>query len=90
MFYKFPDNSDDREKQKKFFNSSELPVFLNERINNEYSHLNGDIERATLPIEVPEIKRDAQLILNRLKAIDLEQYNALLNSIGVTTESTTT
>lgn len=90
LFYKFPDNSDDREKQKKFFNSSELPVFLNERINNEYSHLNGDIERATLPIEVPEIKRDAQLILNRLKALDLEQYNALLNSIGVTTESTTT
>lgn len=88
LFYKFPDNSDDREKQKKFFNSSELPVFLNERINNEYSHLNGDIERATLPIEVPEIKRDAQLILNRLKALDLEQYNALLNSIGVTVEST--
>ena len=50
--------------------------------------MNGDIERATLPTEVPEIKRDAQLILNRLKELDLEQYNALLNSIGVTIEST--
>ncbi|MBO6219091.1 MAG: AAA family ATPase [Treponema sp.] len=88
LFYKFPDDTDEREKQLKFFDSSELPVFLNERINNEYSHLNGDIERAALPTEVPEIKRDAQLILNRLKELDLEQYNALLNSIGVTVEST--
>ena len=89
LFYKFPDSSiTDREKQRLFFNSEELPVILNERIDNEYSHLNGDIERATLPIEVPEIKRDAQLILNRLKELDLEQYNALLNSIGVTVEST--
>ncbi len=89
LFYKFPDSSiPDREKQRLFFNSEELPVILNERIDNEYSHLNGDIERATLPIEVPEIKRDAQLILNRLKELDLEQYNALLNSIGVTVEST--
>ncbi len=88
LFYKFPDASiPDREKQRQFFNCEELPVILNERIDNEYSHLNGDIERATLPIEVPEIKRDAQLILNRLKALDLEQYNALLNSIGVTSES---
>ena len=91
LFYKFPDASiPDREKQRQFFNCEELPVILNERIDNEYSHLNGDIERATLPIEVPEIKRDAQLILNRLKALDLEQYNALLNSIGVTSKSIAT
>lgn len=91
LFYKFPDPSiPDREKQRLFFNCEELPVILNERIDNEYSHLNGDIERATLPIEVPEIRKDAQLILNRLEQLDSKQYNALLNSIGVTAKDTVT
>ncbi len=90
LFYKFPDNSDDREKQRKFFSSDELPVFINERIDNEYSHLNGDIERASLPIEVPEIKRNAQNILDRIKELDQEQYNALLHSIGVIEETNDT
>lgn len=84
LFYKFPDFSDDRKKQEAFF-GTKIPVFLNERVTNEYSHLAGGIERATTIVEYPveTMKKDAQLILDCIKNRDAEQYTALLNSVGV-------
>ena len=85
LFYKFPDDSGKPQKFAKFFGGeSYIPKFINDRITNEYSHLEqGGVERATTPIEVPEFKKDAQKILDCIKRNDEEQYNALLNSIGV-------
>ena len=82
LFYKFPDFSDDRKKQESFF-GTKLPVFLNERVTNEYSHLAGGIERASTILEYPvdTMKKDAQLILDCIKNHDEEQYKALLNSL---------
>lgn len=84
LFYKFPDFSDDRKKQEAFF-GTKIPVFLNERVTNEYSHLAGGIERATTIVEYPveTMKKDAQLILDCIKNRDAEQYTALLNSVGI-------
>ena len=84
LFYKFPDFSEDREKQESFF-GTKIPVFLNERVTNEYSHLAGGIERASTIVEYPieTMKKDAQLILDCIKNRDEEQYQALLNSVGV-------
>lgn len=84
LFYKYPDDSEDREKQESFF-GEKIPVFLNERVTNEYSHLKGDIERASNPVEYPveTMKKDAQMILERIQHHDQNQYNALLKSIGV-------
>lgn len=58
---------------------------LTDRINNEYSHLCGVFERGSTPVEVPEMKTAAQLIINRLK-IDNDQYISLLQSVGVEAE----
>lgn len=85
LFYKFPDQSmDDRKKQELFF-GDKIPVFLNERVANEYSHLTGCIERASTIVEYPveTMKKDAQMILECIKRHDQEQYDALLKSIGV-------
>ncbi|MBD5413135.1 MAG: AAA family ATPase [Treponema sp.] len=86
LFYKFPDSEGKKQKMIKFFGSeSDIPRFINSRITNEYSHLEeGGIERATIPIEVSEFKKDAQLILDRIKILDKEQYESLLKSIGET------
>ena len=84
LFYRFPDFSDDRKKQESFF-GDKIPVFLNERVTNEYSHLTGGIERGSAIVEYPveTMKKDAKLILDCIKNHDEEQYRALLNSIDV-------
>ncbi|MCQ2402639.1 MAG: AAA family ATPase [Lentisphaeria bacterium] len=89
LFYKYPDDSEDRVKQESFF-GEKIPVFLNERVTNEYSHLKGDIERASNPVEYPveTMKKDAQMILECIQYHDQKQYDALLNSIGVNVSPT--
>lgn len=84
LFYKYPDDSEDREKQESFF-GEKIPVFVNERVTNEYSHLKGDIERASNPVEYPveTMQKDAKMILECIKQHDQKQYDALLKSIGV-------
>jgi len=80
LFYKYPDFSEERVKMERFFGEGKAPVIFTERINNEYSHLCGDIERASMPIEVPEMRSVAKLIISKLKE-DEAQYLALMNSI---------
>lgn len=80
LYYKYPDNSED--KINRFFGEEKVPALLTERINNEYSHLKGCIERGAFPVEIPEMSSVAHLIINKLKQ-DSDQFNALLNSIGV-------
>ncbi|HZJ76333.1 MAG TPA: AAA family ATPase, partial [Oscillospiraceae bacterium] len=81
LFFKYPDSTEKRVKMERFFGEGKIPVLLTERINNEYSHLCGDIERASMPIEVPEMLSVAQIIIDKLKR-DEEQFTALMNSIG--------
>jgi hypothetical protein len=83
LYYKFPDNAAESEKLAKFFGNNIIPAILTDRINNEYSHLCGVLERGSLPIEVPEMNSAATLILQRIKELDENQYNSLLNSIGI-------
>lgn len=83
LFYKFPDSSPDAEKLERFFGQGEIPRFLTDRINNEYSHFSGVFERGALPVVVPEMQRVAKQIIDCLKK-DPDQFGALLNSIGET------
>ena len=87
LYYKYPDFTSSDEKLRRFFGSEEIPAILIDRMNNEYSHLSGLFERGATPVEVPEMQKVAKLILNKLQN-DKEQYDALLNSIGVTPEVT--
>lgn len=52
------------------------------RLNNEYSHLESIPDRGFKPIEVPEISKVANFVLDKMHKSDPEQYNYLLKSIG--------
>ena len=69
---------------KKFFGDEAIPTVFTDRINNEYSHLSGTFERGEAVVEVPEMNTAAKLIIERIKTLDNDQYEALLNSIGIT------
>lgn len=81
LYYRYPDFSEDEEKLKLFFGEGGIPSILIDRINNEYSHLSGVFERGATPIEVPEMKKVAQNIIDNLKK-DSDQYESLLRSVG--------
>ena len=83
LFYKYP-NADinDKDKLLKFFEGDKQAVTLADRIDNEYSHLEGLFERSMRPVDVPEMRTMAQYILKKIKEKDKEQYDALLKSIG--------
>lgn len=83
LFYRFPGKEGELEKYKLFFGDSTIPAVLINRINNEYSHLSGVLERGALPIDVPEMNAAAKLILKRIEDVDSGQYASLLSSIGV-------
>ena len=87
IYYQYPivaQNIDER--LSKFFGQGNIPAFLN-RINNEYSHLDGILERGSLPIEYAEAQLCAKAILTQIKNKNPEQFQALQESIGINTNN---
>lgn len=86
LFFKYPyhdDRNDSFERIKKFFGEEEdLAVALVNRLNNEFSHLEAVPDRGFKPVEIPEIAKVANYVLDKIYAADKVQYNALLKSIG--------
>ncbi|MEK6507410.1 AAA family ATPase [Myroides sp. C4067] len=92
LFYKYPsriDNETSNANSKrllKYFGNNQQATVLTDRVNNELSHLEEIFDRGMSPIEIPELKKVAQFILDKIKEKDEEQFNALLESIGEKTE----
>lgn len=83
LAFKYPDpNRSEDKKLESFLGESTVESALVARINNEYSHLYGVFERGMTPIEIPEMKKTAKFILDKVFENDSEQYNSLLESIG--------
>jgi wobble nucleotide-excising tRNase len=82
LYYKYPNANDQLEKLTRFFGDDRQASAMTDRINNEFSHLEGLFERSMIPIDIPEMKSTALFILNKIKEKDNEQYEALLLSIG--------
>lgn len=86
LFFKFPyhdDKNDAFERIKKFFGDEDATaIALVNRLNNEFSHLESIPDRGFKPVEIPEIAKVANFILDKIYASDPHQYNALLKSIG--------
>ncbi|WP_249174634.1 AAA family ATPase [Burkholderia cenocepacia] len=86
LFFKFPchdDKNDAFERIKKFFGEEDpTAVALVNRLNNEFSHLESIPDRGFKPVEIPEITKVANFVLDKIYATDPDQYNALLKSIG--------
>lgn len=86
LFFKFPyhdDKNDAFERIKKFFGEDDATaIALVNRLNNEFSHLESIPDRGFKPVEIPEIAKVANFVLDKIYAADPHQYNALLKSIG--------
>ena len=82
LYYKYPNAIEKDDKLKRFFGDNRQASTMTDRINNEFSHLEGLFERSMTPIDIPEMKKTAQFILDKIKEKDNEQYEALLLSIG--------
>jgi wobble nucleotide-excising tRNase len=82
LFYKYPNTLDKDDKLTRFFGDNRQASSMTERINNEFSHLEGLFERSMIPIDIPEMKKTADFILKKIREKDNDQYEALLISIG--------
>lgn len=88
LYYQYPhtytgnSDRDHTQRLEKFFGESSIPDFFVNRINNEYSHLSGGLERGGMPIEVSEMQLCAKAILNKIEEKNPEQFQALKDSIG--------
>lgn len=81
LFYKYPNAIEKDDKLLRFFGDNKQATSMTDRINNEYSHLEGIFERSMTPIDVPEMKKIATFVLDKIKEKDLDQYEALIKSI---------
>jgi wobble nucleotide-excising tRNase len=85
LFFKFPyhdDKNDSFERIRKFFGEEEdIALVLINRLNNELSHLEAIPDRGFKPVEIPEIAKVANYVLDRIYISDKAQYNSLLKSI---------
>lgn len=86
LFFKFPyhdKKGEPFERIKKFFGDEEgIAIALINRLSNEFSHLEEIPDRGFKPVEIPEIAKVANYVLDRIYASDKLQYNSLLKSIG--------
>ncbi|MBS4193209.1 AAA family ATPase [Bacillus sp. FJAT-49705] len=82
MFFKYPDIKigNDRRILSFFGGNMKVRSFIN-RINNEYSHGEQQPDRLFKPVNIPEFKENAKIILEAISNRDSEQYDAFLNSI---------
>lgn len=89
LFFKYPtEKSFGAEVIEQFFKSDSdktIQILIN-RYANEFSHLREILERAMIPINIPESKKIAEFVLKTIKQKDPEQFKALCESIGKSDE----
>ncbi len=84
LFYKYPSHKISNDQRiRNYFDNDTVTVALINRITNEYSHLEDNFDRSLAPLDISEIRQISELVLNRIESNDPDQFNALLESIGV-------
>ena len=82
MFYKYPTmRMSNDQKLEKYFNDG-ITVTLINRVINEYSHIGEQFERGMEPIDIDEIQKISQAVINQMKVNDNDQFEALLESVS--------
>lgn len=82
LFYKYPSHKlSNDERIRKFFQNDSITINLINRVINEYSHIGGHFDRGMEPIDIDEIGKISNAVIDRIKSYDLEQYEALVESI---------
>lgn len=84
LFFKYPtQNKSFTERLRAFWNDDPTTYNIVNRVVNEFSHLENHIDRGSEPIESTHHIAVAKAIINRIEEKDKEQYNALLESVGI-------
>ena len=81
LFYKYPDKESFEVHLSRFFGEHKIPPILVRKVADELSHAQGDLENYGIPLDEPETHMAAKLILERLNALDSEQYAALVSTV---------
>lgn len=81
-FYKFPTYFKEEDERLKIFWNDEIYRLFIGRVNNEFSHCSGVLERGMSLVDIPEMHRVAKTIMQKVQE-DIAQYNALLESIDI-------
>src|SRR5690554_425812 len=82
LFYKYPTGKLSFEQRvKKFFTDDDVSYNLVSRIINEYSHLGEHFDRGLEPIDVDAIRKISEAVMEKIRAIDKPQFEALLESV---------
>lgn len=81
LFFKYPNTDRLINKYEKFFKDDKEATLVN-RVVNEFSHLEENVTRATMPMDCQELQEVAKIIIERLKIEDKEQFQALKESIA--------
>ena len=84
LYYRYPDMSNEKKKQERFLGNDPIAQTLIRKLNNEHSHLIGDLEHGSIPMEgcIPEMQKEASFIIKKIKEKDKEQYDSLVESIN--------
>jgi wobble nucleotide-excising tRNase len=78
LFFKYPNNEDPLKNLDKLFDGH-VPSLIN-RIINENSHLTH-IDRAWKPMDIDEVEDCAKQVIEKIKEIDPDQFEALVASL---------
>jgi wobble nucleotide-excising tRNase len=82
LFYKYPTGKLSFEQRvKKFFAADDVSYNLVSRIINEYSHLGEHFDRGLEPIDVDAMRKISEAVMEKIRAIDKLQFEALLESV---------
>ena len=81
LYYRYPDKNDFNEHITRFFGDKGIPPIIVRKVCDEQSHGDGDLENHDSPFEEPETIEAAKLIIERLKEIDMDQYEALVSTV---------
>lgn len=82
LFYKYPSHKLNlSQRLTKFFAEDMISISLINRVINEYSHLGDNFERGLEPIDAEAIHLVSKAVMDRINTLDLDQYQALIESI---------
>jgi len=82
-FYRYPThNLSFEQRLLKYFENDGVAYTLVSRIINEYSHMEDQFDRGMQPIDMDEIARVSNAVIERIRTTDPDQFEALMDSVN--------
>ncbi len=86
LYFKYPTSKGDDYALSQFWKGKAIPQILSSKMSDEYSHSLIDIDSQGIFAQAEEIHNTAKTILEQLKAVDSQQYEALIDGTKAKTD----